>query len=212
LCTYPGAPCARILAPCACITPLNIIILRDELNGNEKYKAQLDKKVITAHKTIIKGIRETRETVSGFAKRLSQRSATEKWEPAKRLPTAAEIAASVAKDRENKEKRLKKARETDKKEEKIRKEAVFRSHAAAALKIEAAKEQDKILKDIRITRSVITIDNEDEKDTIDDLSFPIDDLPPVDDPPFPIDDLPLVDDLPPPSTAPALSIIERLLD
>jgi hypothetical protein len=22
LCTYPGTPCARILAPCACITPL----------------------------------------------------------------------------------------------------------------------------------------------------------------------------------------------
>jgi hypothetical protein len=85
----------------------------------------------------------------------------------------------VAKDRENKKERLKKARETDKKEEKIRKEAktkkktVFRSHAA--------KEQDEILKNTRITRSAITIDNENERITIDDLPFPIDDLPPVDD-------------------------------
>jgi hypothetical protein len=95
----------------------------------------------------------------------------------------------VAKDRENKKKRLKKARETDRKEKKAKKEAVFRSHAA--------KEQDKILKNIRITRSTITIDNEDERITIDDLLFPIDDLP------LPIDDLPPVDDLPSPSTAPA---------
>jgi hypothetical protein len=46
----------------------------------------------------------------------------------------------VAKDREDKEERLRKARETDRKEEKVRKEAVFRLHAAAALEIEAAKE------------------------------------------------------------------------
>jgi hypothetical protein len=65
----------------------------------------------------------------------------------------------VAKDRENKEKRLRKAREADRKEKK----AVFRSHAAA-------KEQDKILENTRITRSATTIDDEDEEVTIDDLS------------------------------------------
>jgi hypothetical protein len=64
----------------------------------------------------------------------------EYWEPAKRLLTAAESAVLVAKDRENKEERLRKAREADRKKEKARKEAVFRSHAAAALEIEAAKE------------------------------------------------------------------------
>jgi hypothetical protein len=112
---------------------------------------------------------------------------TERWEPAKRLLTAAEIAASVAKDREDKEERLRKAREADRKEEEARKEAVFRSHAA--------KEQDEILEDTRTTRSAITIDNEDEGITIDDLPLPIDDLPPV-------------DDLPPPSTAPA-SVLNR---
>jgi hypothetical protein len=42
-------------------------------------------------------------------------------------------------DRENKEERLRKAREADRKKEKARKEAIFRSHAAAALEIEAAK-------------------------------------------------------------------------
>jgi hypothetical protein len=88
----------------------------------------------------------------------------------------------VAKDRENKEERLRKARETDRKEEETRKKAVFRSHAA--------KEQDEILENTKTTRSAITIDNEDEGITIDDLPLPIDDLPPV-------------DDLPPPSTAPA---------
>jgi hypothetical protein len=46
----------------------------------------------------------------------------------------------MAKDREDKEERLRKAREADRKEEEARKEAVFRSHAAAALEIEAAKE------------------------------------------------------------------------
>jgi hypothetical protein len=75
----------------------------------------------------------------------------------------------VAKDREDKEERLRKAREADRKEEEARKEAVFRSHAAAALEIEAAKEQDEILEDTRTTRSAITIDNEDEEVTIDDL-------------------------------------------
>ena len=57
------------------------------------------------------------------------------------------------------------------------------------MEIEAAKEQDKILEDTRITRSAITIDDENEEITIDDLPLPIDDLPPV-------------DDLLPPSTAP----------
>jgi hypothetical protein len=81
----------------------------------------------------------------------------------------AESAASVAKDRENKEERLKKAREADRKEEEIRKEAVFRLHAAATLEIETAKEQNEILKNIRITRLAITIDNKDEEVTIDDV-------------------------------------------
>jgi hypothetical protein len=39
----------------------------------------------------------------------------------------------------------------------------------AALEIETAKEQNKILEDTRTTRSAITIDNEDEEVTIDDL-------------------------------------------
>jgi hypothetical protein len=42
----------------------------------------------------------------------------------------------------------------------------------AALEIEAAKEQDEILEDTRITRSAITIDDEDEEITIDDLPPP----------------------------------------
>jgi hypothetical protein len=45
----------------------------------------------------------------------------------------------MAKNRENKEKRLKKPREADRKK-KVRKETIFQSHAAAALKIETAKE------------------------------------------------------------------------
>jgi hypothetical protein len=57
---------------------------------------------------------------SDFVKRLPQRLATEKWEPAKRLPITAESAISMAKDRENKKKRLKKAHETDKKEKKTK--------------------------------------------------------------------------------------------
>jgi hypothetical protein len=56
--------------------------------------------------------------------------------------------------------------------EEARKEAIFRSHAAAALEIEAAKEQDEILEDIRTTRSAITIDDKDEEVTIDDLPPP----------------------------------------
>jgi hypothetical protein len=36
----------------------------------------------------------------------------------------------VAKNRENKEERLRKAREIDRKEEEVRKETIFRSHAA----------------------------------------------------------------------------------
>jgi IgA-specific serine endopeptidase len=145
----------------------------------EEYKAQLDEEIIASNKAIIKSIRSAREMASGFAKRLPQRPATERWEPAKRLPTAAESAASMAKDREDKEERLRKAREADRKEEEARKEearkeeareeAVFRSHAAAALEIEAAKEQDEILEDTRTTRSAITIDDEDEEVTIDDL-------------------------------------------
>jgi hypothetical protein len=82
----------------------------------------------------------------------------------------------VAKDREDKEKRLRKAREIDKKEEKVRNEA--------------AKKQDKILEDTRTTRLAITIDDEDEEITIDNLPLLIDDLLPV-------------DDLLPSSTAPA---------
>jgi hypothetical protein len=175
---------------------MDVMALRDELDGDEEYKAQLDEEIIASNKAIIESIRSAREMASGFAKRLPQRSATERWEPAKRLPTAAESAASMAKDREDKEERLRKAREADRKEEEARKEAVFRSHAAA-------KEQDEILEDTRTTRSAITIDNEDEGITIDDLPLPIDDLSlPIDDLPLSIDDLPPVDDLPPPSTAP----------
>jgi hypothetical protein len=37
----------------------------------------------------------------------------------------------MAKDRENKKERLRKAREADRKKEKVRKEAVFRLYAAA---------------------------------------------------------------------------------
>jgi hypothetical protein len=75
----------------------------------------------------------------------------------------------VANNREDKEERLRKAREADGKKEEARKKAVFRLHAAAALKIEAAKEQNEILENTRITRSAITIDNKDEEIIIDDL-------------------------------------------
>jgi hypothetical protein len=75
----------------------------------------------------------------------------------------------VAKNREDKKERLRKAREADRKEKEARKETVLRLHAATALEIEAAKEQDEILENTRTTRSAITIDNEDEKITIDDL-------------------------------------------
>jgi hypothetical protein len=44
--------------------------LRDELNSDKEYKAQLDEKVIAIYKAIIEGIRGARETASGFAKRL----------------------------------------------------------------------------------------------------------------------------------------------
>jgi hypothetical protein len=134
-------------------------------------KAQLDEEIIASNKAIIESIRSAREMASGFAKRLPQRSATERWEPAKRLPTAAESVASMAKDREDKEKaRKEEARKEKAKKEEAREEAVFRSHAAAALEIEAAKEQDEILEDTRTTRSAIIIDDEDEEVTIDDLS------------------------------------------
>jgi hypothetical protein len=77
----------------------------------------------------------------------------------------------MAKDREDKEKaRKEEARKEKAKKEEAREEAVFRSHAAAALEIEAAKEQDEILEDTRTTRSAIIIDDEDEEVTIDDLS------------------------------------------
>jgi hypothetical protein len=50
---------------------MNVMALRDELDGDEEYKAQLDEEVVAAYKAIIKGIRGARETASGFAKRLS---------------------------------------------------------------------------------------------------------------------------------------------
>ncbi len=75
----------------------------------------------------------------------------------------------MAKDREDKKERLRKARETDRKEKEIRKEAVFRLYTAAALEIEAAKKQDEILENTRITKSAITIDDKDEEVTLDDL-------------------------------------------
>ena len=58
------------------------------------------------------------------------------------------------KDREDKEERLRMARETD------------REEAVAALGTEA---QDEILEDTRVTRSAISIDDEDEEVTIDSL-------------------------------------------
>jgi hypothetical protein len=87
----------------------------------------------------------------------------------------------------------------------VRKEAVFRSHAAVALEIETTKEQNEILEDIRSTRLVITIDNEDEEITIDDL-LPVDDLLPLSTAPA------VLGDRSKRARAPVLSIIERLLD
>jgi len=52
--------------------------LRDELDGNKEYKAQLNKEIIVFNKTIIESIRSAREIASDFAKRLPQRPATEK--------------------------------------------------------------------------------------------------------------------------------------
>jgi hypothetical protein len=75
----------------------------------------------------------------------------------------------VTKNREDKKEKLRKAREADKKEKETRKETILRLHAATALEIETAKKQDEILENTRITRSAITIDNENEKITIDDL-------------------------------------------
>jgi hypothetical protein len=49
---------------------MDVMVLRDELNSDKEYKAQLDEKVVAAYKTIIESIREARETVSDFAKRL----------------------------------------------------------------------------------------------------------------------------------------------
>jgi hypothetical protein len=49
---------------------MNVIALRDELDGDKEYKTQLNEEILAAHKAIIKGIREARETASGFAKRL----------------------------------------------------------------------------------------------------------------------------------------------
>jgi hypothetical protein len=74
--------------------------------------------------------------------------------------------------------------------DKKKKKTIFRLHATAALKIEAVKEQNKILENIKITRLAITIDNEDKEIIINDLPF--------------VDDLPPVDDLSPLSTAPAI--------
>jgi hypothetical protein len=49
---------------------IDIMILRDELNGDKEYKAQLDEEIIVFNKAIIESIRSAREMVSGFAKRL----------------------------------------------------------------------------------------------------------------------------------------------
>jgi hypothetical protein len=57
---------------------INMIVLRDELNGDKEYKTQLDKEIIAFNKTIMKSIRSAREMASDFVKRLSQRSATER--------------------------------------------------------------------------------------------------------------------------------------
>jgi hypothetical protein len=87
-------------------------------------------------------------------KHLPQQSAKERWEPAKQLPTAAESTTSIVKDREDKEERLRMACKAD------------REEAVAALGTEA---QDKILEDTRVTRSAISINNEDERVTINSL-------------------------------------------
>jgi hypothetical protein len=50
---------------------IDIIALRDELDGDEKYKAQLDKEIIAFNKAIIKSIRSVREIANDFAKYLS---------------------------------------------------------------------------------------------------------------------------------------------
>jgi hypothetical protein len=50
---------------------MDMMVLRDELNGDEKYKAQLDEEIIAFNKVIIESIRSAREMASGFAKRLS---------------------------------------------------------------------------------------------------------------------------------------------
>jgi hypothetical protein len=48
-----------------------MIVLRDEFDGDKKYKAQLNKEIIVFNKAIMESIRSAREMVSDFAKRLS---------------------------------------------------------------------------------------------------------------------------------------------
>jgi hypothetical protein len=50
---------------------MNMMALRDELDGDKEYKTQLDEEVVAAYKAIIESIRGARETASDFAKRLS---------------------------------------------------------------------------------------------------------------------------------------------
>jgi hypothetical protein len=49
---------------------MNVIVLRDELNGDKEYKAQLNEEIIAFNKAIIESIRSAREMVSDFVKRL----------------------------------------------------------------------------------------------------------------------------------------------
>jgi hypothetical protein len=49
---------------------MDIIALRDELDSDKEYKAQLDEEIIASNKAIIESIRSAREIANDFAKRL----------------------------------------------------------------------------------------------------------------------------------------------
>jgi hypothetical protein len=49
---------------------MNVMVLRDELDGDEEYKAQLNEEIIASNKAIIESIRSAREMASDFVKRL----------------------------------------------------------------------------------------------------------------------------------------------
>jgi hypothetical protein len=49
---------------------MDVMALRDELDGDKEYKAQLNEEIIASNKAIIESIRSAREMASGFVKRL----------------------------------------------------------------------------------------------------------------------------------------------